>query len=151
MNVSPMRLRFVSGFTTSASCSRKRSVASTWRSLIAMCFVNVSTTLGLAHPQKRCRRRGQLVAHRAMNGAAATAESTPPESAQITAVADGFRIASTDFDEAAGGPSPLQLATSKRGCTSVSPWGCARLRITGSRSAAPSVMTAGALSDCAMP
>jgi hypothetical protein len=74
MNASPMRLRFVSGLVTSASCSRKRALASTWRSGIARCSRNVLTTCS-ASP----RRNSPLSTRRA-----ATAESTPPESAQIT-------------------------------------------------------------------
>ena len=100
MNSSPIALRFVSGSVTPESFARNRSAAFTWTSGMWKCRPNVSSTWSGSpsrlrpwstkthvswFPTARCTR------------SAATAESTPPESAQSTSAPPTWaRIRSTE-------------------------------------------------------
>ena len=87
MNSSPMILRLASGSVTPASASKNRSWAFTWISSTPNCRVNVSSicspsSLRISPVSTKTQVSWSPTA--LVTSAAATAESTPPESAQST-------------------------------------------------------------------
>ena len=87
MNSSPIALRFSSGSVTPASRSKKRSLASTWMSSIPWCRWNVSTTWAASPLRSRPVSTKTQVSWgptARCTSAAATEESTPPDSPQMT-------------------------------------------------------------------
>ena len=100
MNSSPIALRFSSGSVTPARRSKKRSAASTWISSRPMLRRNVSVTSSLSPRRIRPVSTYTHVSRWPIarwTSAAATAESTPPDSAQIarpspTCAADALHL-----------------------------------------------------------
>ena len=99
MNSSPMILRLVSGSSTPASRSRKRSAASTWTSGTPSRSRKASTTcsassLRISPWSTKTQVSRSPIAR--WTSSAAVAESTPPESPQIARASPTWaRIAST--------------------------------------------------------
>ena len=86
MNSSPMALRLSSGSVTPASRSKKRSAARTWMSSMPKLRWNVSTTWSPSSLRIRPVSTNTHVSWWPMalcTSAAATAESTPPDSPQM--------------------------------------------------------------------
>ena len=86
MNSSPMALRFSSGSMTPASRSKNRSAARTWMSSMPKLRRNVSTTCSPSSWRIRPVSTNTHVSWGPMalcTRAAATAESTPPDSPQM--------------------------------------------------------------------
>ena len=87
MNSSPIVLRFSSGSTTPASRSKNRSPARTWISSMPWWRRNVSTTWSPSPSRMSPVSTNTQVScgpTALCTSAAATAESTPPDSPQIT-------------------------------------------------------------------
>ena len=87
MNSSPIALRFSSGSVTPASLARNRSSASTWTSGTWKWPWNVSTTWSASSLRSRpwsTKTHVSWSPTALWTSSAATAESTPPESPQIT-------------------------------------------------------------------
>ena len=135
MNSSPMALRFCSGSVTPARRSKKRSAARTWMSSMPWWRRNVSTTWSPSPLRMRPVSTNTQVSWAPMalcTSAAATAESTPPDSPQITRPSPTWaRIASTAVStkfsivQSAGSPRDV-VAGSAPGAAGRA--GCARPR-----------------------
>ena len=86
MNSSPMALRLSSGSMTPANRSKKRSAARTWISSMPCVFWKVSTTCSPSPARMRpvsTKTQVSLEPMALCTRAAATAESTPPDSPQM--------------------------------------------------------------------
>ncbi len=100
MNSSPMALRFSSGSVTPSSRSKKRSAACTWMSSMPWWRRKVSTTCSPSPWRISPVSTNTQVSWAPMalcTSAAATAESTPPDSPQMARASPTWaRMASTD-------------------------------------------------------
>ncbi len=115
MKVSPIWRRFRSGSVMPPSSLMKRSWASRWMRLIAMCSRNVETTRSASSARSRPLSTKMHVSWSPTarwTSVAATAESTPPESAQMTRPVPTWSaiVAMDSSTKEAGVQSPAQPA-----------------------------------------